>query len=264
MPANERSRIISKLVNTSTFPKSTELNNHTCNICYEDSLTVDGAEIPIKLSCGHIFGMACLVTWMFNQIEADSNLEANRNLSPRCPMCRASLLSRNQTPSDEDDLQFWVQELASWSPGQPQLVNEDWIREAERLWADVCNDLLDTLDRRAHLSAGEPLWGPIETFTCGTGPVTERFLSFGTVYTFYMAYFRLGYRPETNPFFSRLVLFNALITHLRTCEEVDEHWRVFQAFQSPVPQVSEFARRMERSRRMLGERVQKASEGQIS
>ncbi|KAL8767560.1 MAG: hypothetical protein Q9209_005977 [Squamulea sp. 1 TL-2023] len=245
MPTKERSEIISKLAITSTFPKATELNNYTCYICHENSLTGDGAEIPIKLSCGHIFGMACLVTWIFNQIEGDSNPGANSNPSPRCPMCRASLLSRNRTRLDEDDMKFWLQVLASWSPGEAEYVDEDWIRKAERLWADVCNDLLDNLDQRVRLSADGPLWGPIEVFICGSACVTERILSFGNVYNFYLAYFRLGYRPETHPAFERPILLDALIAHVRTCKEDDDQWRLFQAFRSPPPQVGEYARRME-------------------
>ena len=68
MPTIERSEVITQLVTGCTFPKAadlTDLTDHSCRICQEPSLEPHGAEIPIKLRCGHVLGMTCLTTWVF-------------------------------------------------------------------------------------------------------------------------------------------------------------------------------------------------------
>lgn len=66
------------------YPTYGELGDHTCPICQEESLTDDSSEIitevPIKIFCGHVFGMACLLRWTLNKIDEENH--------PDCPVCR--------------------------------------------------------------------------------------------------------------------------------------------------------------------------------
>lgn len=190
MSSNERSEIVTQLVADCTFPKATDLEDNTCHICHEASLGRHGAETPIMLRCGHILGMACLTKWAFRQIEEEGNL------SPGCPFCRTSLLRGGRPTQDaslqseENELNFWVQEVSSWTPGgDVQYDNDDtWIQRAESLWDELCNQILDDLGAFdfSHGPAAE-----IESFL-RTALSAERFLSFGTVFHFYQAYFGQG------------------------------------------------------------------------
>ncbi|KAL8727066.1 MAG: hypothetical protein Q9166_006309 [cf. Caloplaca sp. 2 TL-2023] len=78
--------IVNRLSTNCTFPAADEFDNHTCCICQENSLVRDGAEVPIKLGCGHVLGMSCILTWTFNQIDEG-------NISPECPQCRTPFLT---------------------------------------------------------------------------------------------------------------------------------------------------------------------------
>ncbi|KAL8834783.1 MAG: hypothetical protein Q9176_007301 [Flavoplaca citrina] len=63
-----------------------ELENHTCYCCCEESLTATNSsdfskEVPVRLTCGHVFGMACLLRWSLEKLQQDLDLH--------CPQCRA-------------------------------------------------------------------------------------------------------------------------------------------------------------------------------
>lgn len=86
MPNNNLAKILRKLSQTCTFPTVDELHDTTCNICLNDSMqknTQHGPEIPVKLPCGHVFGMTCLLTW------ASSSLPSRK----LCPCCRRRFLT---------------------------------------------------------------------------------------------------------------------------------------------------------------------------
>lgn len=97
MSSSERSEIVARLVASCTFPRTEDLEDVTCYICHEESLTRHGAETPIRSPCGHLFGMACLIRWVFGQMEEEGNL------SPTCPNCRRSLL-HSAEPSQDTSL----------------------------------------------------------------------------------------------------------------------------------------------------------------
>ncbi|KAL8772480.1 MAG: hypothetical protein Q9209_002432 [Squamulea sp. 1 TL-2023] len=77
--------ISNKLHSACTFPASDSLDDHTCCICQEPSLERNGAEVPVKLACGHVFGFACILKWTFNKIDSGST-------APQCPQCRTPFL----------------------------------------------------------------------------------------------------------------------------------------------------------------------------
>lgn len=60
---------------------SSELENDLhCTICSETFLRGDNPEVPIRLDCGHIFGMNCILKWLS---------PVSRNGNNSCPNCRA-------------------------------------------------------------------------------------------------------------------------------------------------------------------------------
>ncbi len=83
MPNQQIGAILAKISATCTFPTAAELDDSTCQICLHDSLGVRGTEHPVKLRCGHILGLNCLLNWA-------STDNASRAL---CPLCRTPFLT---------------------------------------------------------------------------------------------------------------------------------------------------------------------------
>ncbi|KAI4218351.1 MAG: hypothetical protein L6R36_009003 [Xanthoria steineri] len=268
MPTTQRSAIVTQLVSNCVFPKRTALEDHTCHICQEASLGPDGGEIPIKLRCDHIVGMACLITWAFQQIEEVGNA------LPGCPFCRAPLQNRegpNRAAVQDSDqngvISVWLPALAGWTPcGDEQYDQldsaESWIQRAEQLWDDLCKEILDDLDV---FDFTDGPGAAIEGFLCSNAVVAKQFLSFGTVFHFYQNYIRLGWRPDSGTISRRFAVpYHELTDHLRTAADLgigEEEWRVRQAYYRPQNQLDVFCRRMERSRANLGERAAKLQRG---
>ena len=254
----KRPEIMRQLVSKCVFPKRTDVEDHTCHICQEASLGPTGGEIPIKLCCGHVLGMACLITWTFQQIEEVGNA------LPGCPFCRAPLLSREGpyrlvVKQVDQFYHLWLPAIARWTPGGDEKYDqfdsaEFWIQRAEQLWEDLCNEILDDLDVFDFAGGPSPA---ILAFIGRKGEIAEKFLSFGTVFHFYQDYIRLGWRPPANTIPMRFpVRYKELIDHLTTAADLgirEEEWRVRQAYHRPQNQLDVFCRRMERSRAKLGE-----------
>ncbi|KAL9628015.1 MAG: hypothetical protein Q9204_006173 [Flavoplaca sp. TL-2023a] len=89
MPTNEDiAHIINSMYALGRFTvvDPNELEDHTCYCCCEESLTATNSsdfskEVPVKLTCGHVFGMACLLRWSLEKLQQDMDLH--------CPQCRA-------------------------------------------------------------------------------------------------------------------------------------------------------------------------------
>lgn len=79
--------ILQNFSQTCTFPNAADLDDTTCKICYNDSLGVHGTESPVRLSCGHVFGMNCLLKW------ASTNIESRTV----CTYCRTPFLTTATT-----------------------------------------------------------------------------------------------------------------------------------------------------------------------
>ncbi|KAL8831399.1 MAG: hypothetical protein Q9170_005313 [Blastenia crenularia] len=237
-----RSLFIQRLSTACTFPLASSLSDPTCHICQEPSLCENGSETPIKLDCGHVFGMTCLLT------------HAEVSHPATCPLCREPILDNLRLMDEVTALHSRrrFQQLARWTPGNA-IGDRDligWIRAAERMWRAFCEGMLWYVERHS-LVYLQQLDGAVAEFLDRRAPSPERVLSFGTVYHFYQAYFRQGWRPEQDELDEFGTLFTVLMEHLGRREFDDaglERWRIFQAFQSPVSQLGDWRIRMEQSR----------------
>ncbi|KAI4098044.1 MAG: hypothetical protein LQ339_006612 [Xanthoria mediterranea] len=257
MTSHNRAEVISKVIAASTFPDPARLEDSTCHLCQETSLVENGSETPIKLKCGHVFGMICLLGWNFE--------EFRRHSVPTCPVCRELLFERPVHPpatleattpdEDDEDLIDWIQELASWIPGDSVRVDEDWISFAEQLWKEICDAMLDYIEGMEYFGS-RSLSGEIEYFLYTLLPSIEGFLSYGTVYAFYLAYTRPGYTVDTLIETQFKMPYRWLIRFLGKCTLDEASWRVYSAFKGAESRVDEFRRRIERSRAVLSERVE--------
>ena len=74
------SNLLDEFLSKTRRLRSSELgNNLTCMLCSESFLRGTNPEVPIRLDCGHIFGMSCILKWL-------SPVWVHGNNS--CPCCR--------------------------------------------------------------------------------------------------------------------------------------------------------------------------------
>ncbi|KAL9005222.1 MAG: hypothetical protein Q9188_001982 [Gyalolechia gomerana] len=237
MPNVDLGEILQKLSSSCTFPDASELEDNTCNICLHDSLGPQGPEIPTKLCCGHIFGMACLITW------ASDNHTATTTPSPSCPICRTPFfLPRTTQPSlqaieaDEttpEERGEWYMGLSSLHPGRPMFYpgEEWWINRAEHLWIHFCNAIYNHIDVPVDPTESEN--DLLREFLGEHLPVAQFILSYGTADNFFVAFHQSD--PE---FEEKLGIVREwipgecgqLIRHFGIHNEVDSNhrWRIRQ------------------------------------
>lgn len=256
----QSAEIFNRILSACTFPGTTELEDHKCHICQEESLG-NGTEKATKLDCGHILGMACLMKWTLQKVNEGS-------VAIPCPFCRMPFLTSpamtsQRDISERDELDIWVENLARWSPGEPESMSNlaiSRIKRAEELWDRLCSTILDSIDRSIAPSE-HGFTSQIENLLCGTTFVAQRILSFGNVYNFQVAYVAQGFRLDSTfheYLGSCLAPYQELIAHLRTMGAPDEDWRVYQAFQSPSGQLVEYRRRLEDCRFRLSQQIEEA------
>ncbi|KAI4240736.1 MAG: hypothetical protein L6R40_004981 [Gallowayella cf. fulva] len=279
MSDNEaRAQIVSDLYMTSEFPSVNELDDATCYICYK-SLR-GGTELPIKLSCGHVFGMTCILTWTLNKREVGK--------AANCPICRTSYSAdmpdsevEESEPADEEtettdeeseateteDLSPLLDALADDMPGTDFRLDEEeerWVARAEELWEDLCYDILYSLD---HPDLSEGCYIAVPRFIYREVSQAERILSFGTVYNFFQAYIGYGLEdgdgPEGLP-----ASYRPLTRHLDSFQTTFEgqdgdeggigRWRVYQALLYRTERLTGQIQRMHRSQQALLNRIQQS------
>ena len=245
--------IVNRLHATCTLPTAAEFQDRNCHICHEDTLVTNGSEVPVKLVCGHVFGMSCLMEWTLNQIEAGRAIV-------KCPLCRIAFLSAPQEASrataSRRDLQL----------SGVQTLSEDWFRQAERLWDICCSDVLEALEIFPVGETAQENLEAIDEFFAKDIPAAESFLSFGSAYNF--ACSQLPHRPDIerrdfttacSHYYNRLTFLD-LLQHLVTGTGSLEEWRRFQVSQRSTRQLAENLRRMDHSRLKLAERVLQSME----
>ncbi|KAL8837527.1 MAG: hypothetical protein Q9170_002486 [Blastenia crenularia] len=259
--AEQSAEIVNTVLSTCTFPSATELDDYKCVICHEDSLGIDGTEKATKLSCGHVLGMSCLVTWTLKKVK-DGSRALHCPFCSRCFLTTPLALSRRE--SERQDLEKWIAFLAQWSPGgEPRNFEVEMIgniRQAEELWNRLCNAVLESLELELTRSERGLRWR-IEELICGAGVLVEQLLSFGNVYNFYVAYTYQNYEPDvdTHQFLPHFwEPYHELVAHLRTMGEPHMIWRVYQAFQSPPGQLAEYRLRLEHCRLLLSSQIEEA------
>ncbi|KAL8953136.1 MAG: hypothetical protein Q9222_001019 [Ikaeria aurantiellina] len=259
MPDDAQSiRIFNWVVSTCTFPSTAEIDDHTCHICQENTLGPGGSERLTKLGCGHTFGMSCLLDWTFARFRRDGET------AMQCPICKTffSTSPESETVGDED-LRRWTQNLATWNLGNSEEFDTNTIRtirRAEELWANLCDAVLDTLDRKI-VRSRDPLVNRIEDLLCGIGFLAQRILSFGSVYNFHVARSKQAYDLdwETQTGLQIQAPYSELIAHLRGMGkgDEDENWRVFQAFEGPES-YQDSRRRLQSIRSALQDQIAEA------
>ena len=73
-------------------------NDMNCTICSEPFLRGDNPEVPVRLDCGHIFGMSCILKWLSPISRAGNN---------SCPNCRKAVFhdwDKMDYPAHHDDV----------------------------------------------------------------------------------------------------------------------------------------------------------------
>ncbi|MCJ1455996.1 hypothetical protein MMC28_006353 [Mycoblastus sanguinarius] len=128
-----------------TTPKSSQLeDNVACQICYKPFLTVGNAEIPIKLPCGHIFGVTCVLSWLG---------PLPQNGPDACPLCRQPVFGDlEDEEAERHEKRFWLNQFDEWTPEGGRGVGEQievgaWMQRAEDLWTDFCEQLVQSIEK---------------------------------------------------------------------------------------------------------------------
>ncbi|KAI4188554.1 MAG: hypothetical protein L6R41_002069 [Letrouitia leprolyta] len=208
--------IVQRISHKCTFPAASELEDTKCYICLNDSLGPQGSEVPAKLRCGHIFGMACLVKWVSDSI-------AEGKASPTCPICRGIFLGRakflNYHPSlassaqQEDDEEQdddgttpeqrgrWYRQLIASTrvPGRIEFSETDecFIIRAEHRWVHFCKAIYNHIDDLVDPS--ESANDLLREYFDEQLPIAQYILSYSTVYNFFVAWLQsnLEFTPIT-------------------------------------------------------------------
>lgn len=108
--------------------------DNVCTFCNHQYLTGKSPEIPVKLHCGHIFGVRCLTR----------KLVRNKNFN-RCSACNLLISVKNEQREEKHTL---VEGLKDNSPRQPvdggPLKGAEllWAEKAEHLWKNMCDDMI--------------------------------------------------------------------------------------------------------------------------
>lgn len=198
--------LLEDLLNASTLPSLDSLppDSRTCPICADDFSTEPTFEAPIRLPCGHIYGIACIMMWLCPPPQPSSNVTINNN----CPHCRRTILEnpsyrprRGRPPRVWDRAahdEHWFQQLQAWSASNNNLNVPDspearaWARRADELWVQVLDAVLASLRDTEAMEDGEAwLCGPLAVLLHLLGCVTV-----GRWYEYYTANDLQGRREE--------------------------------------------------------------------
>jgi hypothetical protein len=119
---------------------------NSCCICYHaysTSVMYPGAEDPVQLGCGHVFGEKCLSKWL-----------CTKNT---CPLCRSSVRLTFQNGIDQtlDERLSYGQDF-SWSHDVGYEMDADGESEAEDEFFDAQEDIVTPLE--VYRLAEEDMW----------------------------------------------------------------------------------------------------------
>ncbi|KAI4181945.1 MAG: hypothetical protein L6R41_006309 [Letrouitia leprolyta] len=102
MPANPGDLPFSTLFSCCTFPDAGELGGEIrCHVCLQSFGWKIQSETPIKLRCGHIFGLTCIRKIISTSDELQQSF-------PPCPTCRADFLGVGTDPESVRARRFGV------------------------------------------------------------------------------------------------------------------------------------------------------------
>ena len=72
--------LLNEFLSKARLPVASSLGSDmTCTICTEAFLRGENPEVPVRLDCGHVFGMNCILKWLS---------PVSRNGNNSCPNCR--------------------------------------------------------------------------------------------------------------------------------------------------------------------------------
>ena len=126
--------VLSQLGRKCSFPAKNDLiDNMECHICHNVFLDGPEPEAAIKLSCGHICGLTCMLQWLKPLSEEPNN---------SCPLCRERILCH--LPADYDD----DENLDALDHLEPDDILNSWPVVAETLFQDLCEQLINGFDRQ--------------------------------------------------------------------------------------------------------------------
>ncbi|KAL8677022.1 MAG: hypothetical protein Q9186_006511 [Xanthomendoza sp. 1 TL-2023] len=278
----------------STFPAVNDLKDNECHICSNDFKKK--SEVPIKLTCGHVFGMNCILTWTLEKMDEGQ--------IPCCPACRIPYLSpldflgEHQEPAhtavahtaaahtaaahttaihtdagDTEPLSSQPEELTTaremldrYTSGEDSDIHiaeqEKWVIRAEELWEAFSADLLTALDGY-EVDSQQLTWSTFRFLHLRIRQA-ERYSSFGSAYGFYQVYSAGTLEQEGGLPAS----YHQLLSHLDTAPIVVdgqrdqsgmERWRVYQAFIMPNTVLADHRTELEECLRAFKEDLRSAS-----
>ncbi|KAJ4351972.1 uncharacterized protein N0V89_007317 [Didymosphaeria variabile] len=122
--------------------------------CLEEARAVEGSkslevtEIPVQLSCGHVFHLACLYTWT-NGKKVNEDLESHNT----CPMCRTKLFQGYSN----DDRQVYMCN-AQISEFYASFFERDWKNRTASAWlTGSLQEMIDGAGGRCTMQDWKPL-----------------------------------------------------------------------------------------------------------
>ncbi|KAI4243211.1 MAG: hypothetical protein L6R40_003579 [Gallowayella cf. fulva] len=250
--------VVSQLHAACTFPAVHVLEEDKCHIC-SDAFATNGSEKPVRLCCGHAFGMKCIMTLTLDNIEEGS--------TPYCPVCGTHFL--NSTPehvADEhsnNEVVLWDEvinrldrlDLGSFVETELPEDGKRWARQADQLWEAFCEDILTCLETDDDVDG---LIRKIYHFEIDAQQVLL-VLRYASAYEFHQARER-GWESSSewtyglvNGYYKGRGSYDCLLSHLDTAKYDEDGWRDFEALSNSYERLENYRRRIKQSRDRLME-----------
>lgn len=115
-----------------------ELEDRNCPICQEEyhdtlwRLGKDPVHRPVRLNCGHVFGMPCLARWLF----------FSRFYNQRCPLCRAYTCTERDPTAPSWEVELLVKTVSD--------IEFSCRDHPSHIWCDVKEQRVEGLKRVLH------------------------------------------------------------------------------------------------------------------
>ncbi len=96
--------LLNEFLSKARLPVASSLGNDmTCTICTEVFLHGENPEVPVRLDCGHVFGMNCILKWLS---------PVSRNGNNSCPNCRRPIFDEWENinfPAARQSGLYWME-----------------------------------------------------------------------------------------------------------------------------------------------------------
>ena len=250
--------MLDRLQEKCSFPKASELKeNVICTVCQDPFLSENAPEIPVRLPCGHIMGLSCLLQWL-------SPLSTERRRDT-CPLCRRPVLGALKEHERRlEVMRRYLPEFDAYpeNPDRLERMKDDahvaWISRAEELWTNLCEELLILL---------EEMQLPNEWLRAGV-PLVKIIINFASVGNFVIAWAKASRFRQTREAWWVIELnrncrrpFLALVNHVHSHIVGTDIWsrKMESVFPSPTEadflRVAGYHRRIRESHARLSYRI---------